>query len=75
LDLSFATDSPTAAQIANVLGVSRQAVAKQLVSPPFCAWLDSELRRLAGRQRALARAKFAYLAMSGSIEHFKALGW
>ena len=66
---------PSQAHLATALGVSRQAISQQFANKAFEAWFTRELEAFQRPARVRARAVLAHLAMAGSVEAFKALGW
>ena len=66
---------PSMAAIATALGLNRSTVWQHFQNPRFDAWFNSECDRFLASARSKARAKFAALAMAGSVPHFVELGW
>ena len=75
LELLARSGWPTASAIALAVGRDRSTVAEHFRSPRFDAWFNSECDRFLASARSKAGAKFAALAMAGSVPHFEALGW
>jgi AcrR family transcriptional regulator len=65
---------PSMAAIAAASGRSRQTVWEHFQNLRFAAWFDSEMDTFMASARSKARAKFAALAMGGSVPHYVALG-
>jgi hypothetical protein len=66
---------PSMAAIAAASGRRRQTVWEHFQNARFAAWFDSEMDKFMASGRSKARAKFAALAMGGSVPHYVALGW
>jgi hypothetical protein len=63
------------AAIAAASGRRRQTVWEHFQNEHFAAWFNTEMNTFVASARSRARAKFAALAMAGSVPHFEALGW
>lgn len=59
--------------IANRLGVTKQAIAKMEKRPGFMAWVNVEVRRMTDELWPKAIHRCAVLATRGSVNHFTAL--
>ena len=58
---------PTTTAIALVVGRDRSTVAQHFRNPRFDAWFDEACDKFFASSRSKARAKFAALAMAGSV--------
>lgn len=75
LELLARSGWPTATAIALAVGRDRSTVAAHFRNPRFDAWFNKECDRFLASAQSKARAKFAALAMAGSVPHFVELGW
>jgi AcrR family transcriptional regulator len=75
LELLMKSGWPSMAAIAAASGRSRQTAWEHFQNARFAAWFESEMDKFMASGRSKARAKFAALAMAGSVPHYVALGW
>jgi hypothetical protein len=75
LELLAKSGWPSMAAMATVVGTDKSTVHQHFEHPAFAAWFNERMDAFVASCRPKARAKFAALAMAGSVPHFVELGW
>lgn len=75
LELLSKTGWPSMAAIGTALNIDRTTVGQHFENERFAAWFNERCEKHVAIGRSRCRAKFATLAMAGSVPHAEFLGW